>query len=65
MEFFQKEMKTNEIKNEIGEIKNWEEKIKRKDFKYETKKYIYDFQKYDIVISFVESSRINSWCFHK
>ena len=60
MEFFQKEMKTNEIKNEIGEINNWEEKIKRKDFKYETKKYIYDFQKHDIAISFGESSRINS-----
>ena len=28
-----KEMRTNEIKNEIFEIKNWEEKIKREDLK--------------------------------
>ena len=35
---FPKEMRTNEIKNEINEIKKWEKKIKRKDLKYETKK---------------------------
>ena len=29
--FFSKEMRTNEIKNEIYKIKKWEEKIKRKD----------------------------------
>ena len=35
---FPKDMRTNEIKNEIVEIKNSEEKIKRKDLKYEIKK---------------------------
>ena len=34
---FQKEMRNNEIKNEIDEFRKWEEKIKRKDLKYETK----------------------------
>ena len=34
---FPKDMRTNEIKNEIYEIKEWEEKIKRKDLKNETK----------------------------
>ena len=33
---FPKEMRTNEIKNEIDQIKKWEETIKRKDLKYET-----------------------------
>ena len=41
---FPKEMRTNEIKNEIDEIKKWEDKIKRKNLKYETSKYIDDFQ---------------------
>ena len=31
---FQKDIRTNEIKNEIYEIRNWEEKIKRKDLIY-------------------------------
>ena len=31
---FQKDIRTNEIKNEISEIRNWEEKIKRKDLIY-------------------------------
>ena len=35
-ELFPKEMRTNEIKNEIDQIKKWEETIKRKDLKYET-----------------------------
>ena len=30
---FPKDMRTNEIKNEIYEIKKWEEKIKQKDLK--------------------------------
>ena len=33
---FPKEMRTNEIKNEIDQIKKWEETVKRKDLKYET-----------------------------
>ena len=43
-ESFPKDMRTNEIKNEIYEIKKWEEKIKLEDLKYKTKKYAYDFQ---------------------
>ena len=45
---FPKEMKTNEIKNEIDETKKWADKIKRKDLKYETNKHIhvYDFQQF-------------------
>ena len=35
---FPKEMRTNEIKNEIDEIKKWEEKIKQKDSIYKVKK---------------------------
>ena len=35
---FPKDMRTNEIKNEIYEIKKWQEKIKREDLKYKTKK---------------------------
>ena len=38
-EFFQKVMRTNEIKNQINEIKQWEEKIKRDDLKFKTKNY--------------------------
>ena len=34
---FLKEMRNNEIKNEMGEIKKWEEKVKQKDLKYERK----------------------------
>ena len=43
---FPKDMRTNEIKNEIDEIKKWEERIKRKDLKNETKNCTNDFQKY-------------------
>ena len=38
---FPKEMRTNEIKNEIAEI------IKRKDLVYKKNKYKYDFQQYE------------------
>ena len=41
---FPKEMRTNEIKNEIYEIAKYEEKIKQEDLKYKTKSYKYDFQ---------------------
>ena len=33
-EIFSKDMRANEIKNEIYEIKIWKEKIKREDLKY-------------------------------
>ena len=35
MDFFPKEMRTNEIRNEIDKIKTWENKLKRKDLKHE------------------------------
>ena len=35
---FPKDMKPNEIENEIYEIKKWEKEIKRKDLKYDIKK---------------------------
>ena len=38
MEFFPKEMRSNEVKNEIDEIKKSEEKFKRKDLIHEQKK---------------------------
>ena len=34
---FPKEIRTNEIKNEIDEVNKWEEKSERKDLKYEIK----------------------------
>ena len=34
---FPKEMRINEIKDEIDEIKKWEEKIKWKELKYKQK----------------------------
>ena len=37
---FPKDMRTNDIKNEIREIKKWEGKIKRKYLKHELKKHI-------------------------
>ena len=40
---FPKDMRTDEIKNEINDIKKWENKIKRKDLKYETNRYKFDF----------------------
>ena len=60
---FPKEIRTNEIKNEIDEIKKWEEKIKRKDLTYIANKYKYDFQQYETIKSFSESiytSKINT-----
>ena len=52
---FPKEMRSNEIKNEIDEIQKWEDKIKRKDLKYETYKYIYDFQQFETIRPFGNS----------
>ena len=43
-EIFPKDMRTNEIKNEIYEIAKYEEKIKQEDLKYKTKSCKYDFQ---------------------
>ena len=37
-EIFPKNIRTNEVKDELDEIKKWERKIKRKELKYETKK---------------------------
>ena len=51
---FPKDIRTNEIKNEIYEIKKWEQKIKQKDLKCETKKYTYYFQQYETIRSFSE-----------
>ena len=52
---FPKEMRSNEIKNQIDEIQKWEDKIKRKDLKYETYKYIYDFQQFETIRPFGNS----------
>ena len=49
-----KEMRANEIKNELN-ITKWEEKIKRNDLKYETNKRIYDFQQFKMIRSFGKS----------
>ena len=54
-EIFPKDMRTNEIKNEIYEVKKWEVKIKREDLKYKTKNYIYNFQWYETIRSFGKS----------
>ena len=32
--FFPKEMRANEIKNEIGKIKKWRKKVKTKNLQY-------------------------------
>ena len=40
MEYFPKEMRSNEIKNEIDEIKKSEEKFKRKDLIHKQKNNI-------------------------
>ena len=55
---FQKNMRTDEIKNEIDEIRKWEEKINRKDFKYKTNKYLYDFQQFESILCFFDSITI-------
>ena len=49
-----KEMRANEIKNELN-ITKWEEKIKRNNLKYETNKRIYDFQQFKMIRSFGKS----------
>ena len=38
---FPKDMRTNEIKNEIIDFRKWENKSKQKDLKFETNIYIY------------------------
>ena len=40
---FPKEMRNDEIKNEIDEIEKRENKSKRKDLRFETNRYIFDF----------------------
>ena len=53
---FPKDMRTNEIKNEIIDFRKWENKSKQKDLKFETNIYIYiyiyiyifDFQQFKI-----------------
>ena len=40
---FLKEMRNDEIKNEMYEIKKWGKKIKQKYLKYEINRYEYDF----------------------
>ena len=52
---FPKNMRIDEIKNEIYEIKKWKEKIKRKYWKHEAGKYKYDFQQYETIRSFGQS----------
>ena len=52
---FLKEMRTNEIKNEIHKMEKWEELIKRKDLKYETNKYRFDFQQFETIRPFGDS----------
>ena len=54
-DFFQKNMKTDEIKNEIDEIRIWDGKIKPKDLKYKANKYLYDFQQFETIRSFGDS----------
>ena len=44
---FPKQMRNNEIKNEINEMKNG-----RKDLRYKTSKYTYDFKQYKTTRSF-------------
>ena len=52
---FSKDMRTNEIKEEIYEIRKWEEKTKQENLKYRTKNYTNDFQQYQTIRSFGES----------
>ena len=54
-DFFQKNMRTGEIKNEIDEIRKWEEKNNQKNLKYKTNKYLYDFQQLETIRSFGDS----------
>ena len=48
---FPKDMRTNEIENEIYELKKWEEKIKEEDLNYKTKTWTYGFQQYERIRS--------------
>ena len=52
---FPKEIRTNEIKNEIDDFKKWGEKLKTKDLIYKANKYKFEFQQYEIIRSFSES----------
>ena len=49
---FLKDLRTNEIKEEVYGIKKWEDKIKLDDSKYRTKNYTCDFQQYETIRSF-------------
>ena len=40
---FPKNMRTDEIKNEIDDIRKWEEKIEQKDLNYKTNEHLSDF----------------------
>ena len=44
---FSKNMRTDEIKDEIDKIRKWEEKIIQKDIKYKNNKSWYDFQQFE------------------
>ena len=52
---FSKEIRNDEVKNEIDEIKKSENKIKRKYLKYETNRYVNDFQQFETIRSFGDS----------
>ena len=54
-DFFQKNVRTNQLKNEILGIRKWEGKIKRKGFKYKTNEYLYDIQQFQTIRSFDDS----------
>ena len=53
---FSKEMRNDEIKNDIDEIKKLEYKIKRKYWKWERNRDAYDFQQFETIISFDDSA---------
>ena len=52
---FSKEMRNDEIKNDIDEIKKLENKIKRKYWKCERNRDAYDFQQFETIIPFDDS----------
>ena len=54
-EILSKEMRTNEIKNEIDKTKTQEGKVKRENLIYKANKYKDDFQQHETVRSFGES----------
>ena len=49
---FSKDMRDNEIKNEINDIKKGKSKFNQIHLKCETKIYFYNFQQYDTIIFF-------------